>query len=429
MTSSAIAAGLSWFEDLRARSRQLANGESAWAWFGLAFAGYLLRRPGTLTHAEFAYEDGKIFYLGSWFGDPLDQLFRPYASYLHLIPRFVGVLERQVQPAWAPFVSNLSALIIAALVVRFIASERLAEAIPNRRIRLACALFFIVMPGMDMILGSITFVQFYLAIFLIAGALASPARSKLGAILFGIALMVASLTGPFSVLFLPLYLGRVAIRRDTDSVLTAVAVGAGAAIQAVLLLVAGGRSGVAPTVMPADVAQVLGVHLATGFVGTRFMLDIVASRPSFAIAAIGISVLATLLLLALRSLPKSWLIVGGYVLAITIGSSLINGSDSTEMLLDPLSVSRYFVIPWFVLGVFLIASASRRNPAAIALVCLLAVGIVGDFRLPSGWNYGWSSQADCIGTVNACELKIFPGTPDWTLRWPGLAATRELPSP
>jgi hypothetical protein len=409
--------------------REFAGADSAWVWFGLGFVGYFLRRPGALTHAEFAYEDGKVFYLGSWFGGPLEQLVRPYAGYLHFIPRFVGVLERQVPPAWAPFVSNLAALIIAALVVRFLASDRLAGAIPSRRIRWACALLLIVLPGMDMILGSLTFIQFYLAVFLIAGALASPARTLWGALLFRLSLLIASLSGPFSVLFLPMYATRLAIRRDRESLWSLLAVGTGATVQIITLLVAGGRGAAAPTLSPPDVIRIVGIHLATGFTGTRFMIGLVGLEPSPLIASLAILVLSVLVLLALRSISRSWLAVGAYVLAATIGSSLINGSDSTETLLDPLSASRYFVVPWFVIGIFLIASAAKRNLAAIALLCVLAVGVLGDFRLPSGWNYGWSTAAACVGGAAPCQLPIFPGTPYWTFSWPGLAATHELPAP
>jgi hypothetical protein len=416
-------------DPVRHRLRQFITADSAWFWFGLAFVGFVLRRPASLTHAEFAYEDGRVFYFGSWFGSPIDQLVRPYAGYIHLIPRFVGVLERLVTPAWAPFVSNLAALTIAALVVRFLASDRLALALPDRRIRWACALLFIALPGMDMIHGSITFIQFYLAAFLAAGALAAPARTMSGAILFRMSLVGASLTGPFSVLFAPMYVVRAAIRRDRDSLWSLVAIGIGAAVQFVALLVAGGRGAAAPTLAPLDVIRVIGVHLATGFTGTRIMIELVDSQPSFLVASAAILALAALLLVALRSVPWRYLLVGGYVLAATIGSSLINGSDETAGLLGPLSVSRYFVIPWFVIGVFLIVSATRRNPAAIVLLCVLAVGIVGDFRLPSGWNYGWSEAASCIGGPDPCELRVFPGIPDWAFRWPGLASLDTVPAP
>jgi hypothetical protein len=386
------------------------SGDSGLFWFGLAFVGFFLRRPGSLTHAEFAYEDGRIFYLGSWFGGPLDQLFRPYAGYVHLIPRSTGLLERLVPPAWAPFVSNFIALAIAALVVRFLASDRLATAVTDRRIRWACAVLFIVLPGMDMVLGSITFIQFYLAVFLVAGALASPARTIFGAITFRLALVIVSLTGPFSLLFAPMYVARAAIRRDRDSLWSLVAVGIGAAVQFVALLVAGGRGAAEPTLAPVDVIRVVGVHIATGFTGTRFMIELVARQPTAVVAIIAILILAALVLVALRSVPRGWLVVGGYVLAVTIGSSLLNGSDKTADLLDPNSVSRYFVLPWFVVGVFLIASASRRNLAAIVLLCVLAVGIVGDFRLPSGWDYHWSEDAACIGGPDPCPLCRARGT-------------------
>ena len=159
------------------------------------------------------------------------------------------------------------------------------------------------------------------------------------------------------------------------------------------------------------------------------MIDIAARQPSFLVATIAILGLAILLALALRSVPRRWLAVGGFVIAATLGSALVNGSDSTQVLLDPNSATRYFVFAWFVIGSFLIVSASRRNPAAIVLLCVLAIGIVGDFRLPSSWNLDWSANAACVGGPDPCDVKIFPGIPYWTLSWPGLAAIHDLPAP
>ncbi len=416
---------------MESRVTRLLVSESAWPWFFAALIGLFLRRPQSLIHAEFAYEDGKIFYLGSWFGGPLDQLLRPYSGYLYVIPRFVGVLEHAVSPAVAPLAANLAALVIASLVVRFIASDRLATVIPDRNLRWAFALLVIVQPGVDMVLGSITFIQFYLGSFLVAAAIASPARGAVSAALTRAALIATALTGPFSILLLPLYGARLFARRDRDSVWSLSCVGLGAAAQVITLLLtgAGGREAAAPTLAPWDVARVVGIHLATGFTGTRIMSHLVIVWPPFWIAAPAILGLVGLVVLALRSVPRLWLLLAGYMWASIIGSSLIAGSDPTELLLNPLSASRYFVIPWLALGILVIFSATRRNRAAIALVALLAVGIVGDLRLPSGWDYGWTSAATCVGGPAPCEIRIFPGTPYWSLKWPGLDQTTQLPGP
>src|SRR6186997_3401462 len=76
----------------------------------VAFGILLLRRPGALANAAFFYEDGQVFYVGAFFGDFLDQLFRQYEGYLHLAPRFVAALERLVPPPSAPLVGNAVSL-------------------------------------------------------------------------------------------------------------------------------------------------------------------------------------------------------------------------------------------------------------------------------------------------------------------------------
>ena len=113
----------------------------------LAIAIVVLRRPESLTNAAFFYEDGQVFYIGAFFGSPLDQLTRQYEGYLHLIPRLVAMLERLVPPASAPLIGNAIALLVVVGVAAYIASGRLENVIPGRRTRVLLAIVFLLLPG------------------------------------------------------------------------------------------------------------------------------------------------------------------------------------------------------------------------------------------------------------------------------------------
>ena len=105
------------------------------------FALLLARRPETILRAEFAFEDGKVWYLGAWHLPLFEAIATPYAGYLHLIPRVVGYFERQGSVSMAPLVGNMVALVVVALIAAYVSSDRLSRVIPSRHVRLIAALY------------------------------------------------------------------------------------------------------------------------------------------------------------------------------------------------------------------------------------------------------------------------------------------------
>ena len=114
---------------------------------------------------------------------------------------------RPIPPALAPLLMNAVTILVTAGVAAFIASDRLRTAVPDRRIRLALAIGFVLMPAAQDLSWHLVYLQWSLAFFLLARVLADapgprwvwPDRA---------AVAIAGLTGPFSILFAPLYLWR-----------------------------------------------------------------------------------------------------------------------------------------------------------------------------------------------------------------------------
>ena len=65
-----------------------------------------------------------------------------------------------------------------------------------------------------MTLGSITFIQFYIALFLVAVAVSNPPRTSLQAVATYVAVAAAAAHGPFGLVLVPLFAGRLVVRRD-----------------------------------------------------------------------------------------------------------------------------------------------------------------------------------------------------------------------
>ena len=207
--------------------RPIDDGPAAVRWaavVALAFCLLLLRRPETLFRASFFYEDGQVFYVGAYFGGfGSSRLGGAYAGYLHIVPRVVGgARDGPCRRPTRRCVGNVIALGVVALLAAFIASNRLSNVLPDRRTRIVLAALLLLLPGSWETLGSITLVQWYVAIYLVAGRdrraaerVAHSRRSR--------ATLVAGacLTGPFSILFAPLFWARALVRRDRWSAVLA----------------------------------------------------------------------------------------------------------------------------------------------------------------------------------------------------------------
>jgi hypothetical protein len=386
----------------------------------LALAASFARRPETITRAEFYAEDGRVFYLGTWFGSPLDVLLRPYNGYLHLVPRTVGLLERLVPIQWAPALGNTVALLIVALIAGFLASDRLAPVLPDRRARLAAAVGFVLLPASQETLGSIAFIQAYLVVFLVAVGLAATPRTRTWRAVETLAVAMSALSTPIAIVLVPLHWVRV--RRCGSAALgPAIALTGAAAVQVAVL--AASR---APAVAPADFflfAQASILRLVVepfgGATWTRLAID--AALPGW----VGITaaiVIAGLLVVSVAAIDRwSALALLGTTGAVGI-LGIFRSSDASGWLLDPFLLQRYFVpAGWaavvVVAGALFARSTAIRRAALVLAVCF-AAGATADLRLPARPNLGWAAASRCIGGPTPCVVPVFP--PDtFSIHWPG----------
>lgn len=120
---------------------------SKFRWFLVLIAGFgllLARNPDILLHAGFQFEEGKQFYIGTYFGSVLSNLFTPIAGYIQLTPWLVAYFTRLFPLNQAPFIEVLVSLLVTMTVAAYIVRSRMAALIPSLRLRLALATAFLV---------------------------------------------------------------------------------------------------------------------------------------------------------------------------------------------------------------------------------------------------------------------------------------------
>ena len=184
----------------------------------------LLRVTDVYLHPQFWAEDGGIFFqqqktMGA------AALVEPYAGYLHLVPRLTAIIASAFPSRYAPALYNCAALAFTVWSAVTIASARY-------RFAWLGGLLLVAVPHQwGEVLGTITNIQWLLAPALaVVVATPTPLRpvARANQVVFTVC---AALSGPFSILAVPLCAARLWTERDRHSVVLAAIVVASAATQ------------------------------------------------------------------------------------------------------------------------------------------------------------------------------------------------------
>ena len=159
------------------------------------------RRPDALTNAQFWMEDGEIFFLDSYKKGFLS-IFYPYAQYLHFFPRSISILGNYLIPvSHLPLFYNIASLItflFTAVYIWLRGSE-------NKITSILMIFTLTLLPIHNEVFMNITNQQWSLA-FILLLPLAYQRKSKIWSVLDSFLILVAGLSGPFSVIFFPVVL-------------------------------------------------------------------------------------------------------------------------------------------------------------------------------------------------------------------------------
>jgi hypothetical protein len=262
----------------------------------------------------------------------------------------------------------------------------------------------ILVPAAGETVGVLSTVQFQLAIATMVGLLAPRLASRVHAALEAGVMFIVGLSGPFSILLLPVAIAR--DRRDPRSL----AVIAAALIQLVVLVTAG-RIPVGTDMTLADRLSFLVSH---GVVepGVGMYLTAVLQRDWLLVLGMGL-LMAAVLSRVIGSSAWPWV----YLWAATIVLAVVSPQGGRLEYLEAGTGLRYVVTASVCLAAVVLGG--RRGYGRAVMLSLLSVAVVVDFRIPPRSDVGWVAASSCIGGVDPCRVAIDSNGPDWGIVWPG----------
>lgn len=395
-------------------------------WIVVAAASLLLflRKPWALHTPQLWAEDGSIFLLqDNLWGAAV--ILDPYNGYLHLLPRLVAWLARHLfDVAWWPACYNGAAFVLTVVLFARLASARIA--LPGAlKPWLILALPLVV--GTGEVLINLTNLQWLAALFLVAQLFATPARGRWSHAGDVALLVLAGLSGLFSVILLPLFLWRAVRHRSPDTLLAGGVVGVCGAIQLFCLLgtgTAGALEAGDTPFRPLMALSVLGSRLVTWpLLGPAA----VRAWPVWLHAVLAVAIIGPLLALSLRAGPHR-----GLRLTLVAAFLLLTAACAIRVRADTwpddnlVNGDRYFylsrvLLTWLLL--FQLDATARALRLTARVACLLGlVTHVPHFVVPAPPDYRW---ADHCAPLRRGEPARIPTLPEgWMLEFPGRAQPR-----
>ena len=381
----------------------------------LAAVVLVLRKPDAFGYPQFWAEDFNPFFIDARRFGP-EVLFAPYNGYLHLLPRLIAGLAAGLHPIVQPAVYVGAAFALTLAVVALALSPRLD--LPGRP---WLALAVVVVPHTGEVFLNPTNVQWITALALLLTLLARDPASAADGATDAAVVVLAGLTGPFSVLLLPLFLARAWSRRTRASALIAAGVALTAAVQAWFLWHA--PSSADPR--PWNVAQLLGV-VAVRLPMTLAMGEIWPVKLGYAVTTtLGLALAAAGIFLGVR--PGRWRrerLVLLAALAVLLAAGIRRGRPDTWAFFDTFNGDRYFyppkVIALWLVGLVVAEFSTRARRVAGGAVIAAALAANGRaFRVAPAPDLHWGLYAERIQAGERVEVPIHPG---WKVVCPGRPA-------
>lgn len=318
------------------------------------------RSPDLLLTARFFAEDGKVFYAQAHDIGFLHSLVVPYAGYLHLFPRLIAGVSLWLPLFYVPLLFNTAALMVQCITTIYLCSSRLRNAAPLR-VRLVAAFLYLGLPHIGEVWGKLTNSHWHLAVLSFLILIAAPPEGRSGKWFDRVALVVGALSGPFCMLLLPVALMVAVYRRSSRTITNLSILAAGAAIQAIPLLIIG---------RPTENARLGASFLLMGKLLIRWLLLDVLPHPTDAplyIRYVGAFFLVAGAVLAGWILWKGSLemrclvLFGATLTAASLGSpiTVTNGEQWPAMLLG--AGERYWFLPKLVLAIILLWAAVQGS--------------------------------------------------------------------
>jgi hypothetical protein len=395
---------------------------TTYALLGALLAALLFaRHPDSLLHPQFWAEDGTLFFQSAFNEGFWGTLLQPAAGYLHTLPRLVAGLSLLLPLEHAPLVFNSAAFLVQLAPALYLLSPRMSATLPALAARAAAALLLIALPASSETHVNMTNAHWHLTLTAVFILGAAPPAGRGVRALETLVLLLFALTGPFSLLCLPVVAQRLiglakGVSRGWHETL-ALMVAAGALIQAGCALTSTRLAAAAATpgaLTPGELATVVSMHtFYNALFGINGLSSFYASLPPAAYG-LGLVALGCLLALAIRDRVRPLLIIF-FLAACSIALSFAFPLNDPRLWLHPLAGPRYFFFAIvFVYGslLHLALAGGALRPVGIALLALgIAGGVRADFFHPRQPDVRWRDNIAVFRSLPAGADFSVPVTP------------------
>ncbi|MGC8460644.1 MAG: hypothetical protein ACP5OR_02185 [Candidatus Dormibacteria bacterium] len=357
----------------------------------------VLRSPATLLAPHFFAEDGSVWYANAYNAGWLATLVLPYHGMNMLLPRLTAAASLLLPLKDVPVMYFGVSIALRLVVVGYVASDRLADAVPSRLTRYAMCIIYLVLPNSWEVNASMSNSMWHLAVLGILVIIAAPPHSRGWRIADGIAIACVGLTGPFAIACLPCAGVVWLLRRTRWSSGVAIAFGCATLLQLSLLaqrfhgIPMVGDPGALPSVIAGALAGQVAFGGLVGAHGYELIHQAAWWSNSTIQAAIAAVVVFILGWIAARH-PKDLGIIVVYGLGIFI-AGIVNvsylGVQSHISLTAPyVGSARYafVLIVSFLWGLAILVTMERilmmKCLAGILIMVVVGFGIPGDWQYP-----------------------------------------------
>ena len=386
--------------------------------FLAAAVAVVLRRPDALFHAQFWAEDGQNFYADAYNFGALRALLLPYNGCLHTVPRLGAAASLLLPLEWAPLLMNCIGIAIQVLPITILLSSRCSPwgSLP---VRVLYAGVYLALPNSWEINANITNSHFHLALIAVLLMLGCPALTPGWKLIDVLTVLMSGLSGPWSIVFLPLILVYWWIRRFTWSLTLIASVTFSGLLQAAAMLSAHGGARPLAHVgeSPGLLVRILGGQILAGaLIGTN-RIGIDYHLPLLLlVTSLGVTVLFYTLIKAPLSL-KLFVVFCFLVLAASLSSPIIVTPQSQWRALLTVSGARYWFLPMLAFLWSLSWCATTDRNISVRRLCAatllsMVLGVWRDWRYTPYPDKHLSKYAARLRQAPSGSEVIIPINPD-----------------
>jgi hypothetical protein len=392
----------------------------------------VLRRPDVLTSPKLWAEDGAIFMKDAFLQHGYRALLAPYSGVVLVVPRlwaeFTTVLPVRLVPAsYAAF-----SLLLDTASLAVVLSRRFSWLMPSFKVRASLFVALVLLPGTWEIHGNLTNSIWYTGLCLLFLSFATDPQTGAGRALELVVCLLFAFTGAESLVVAPLFALRWWRTRTRHSAVVMMVVGAGGLFQLVEVRLhprtPAQLSSVGPWGFARTFVERVGGTAALGERRLHAWWPSSHTTHHAAALAVGLVLLGTIAVLAVRWVPRPALITFGAAMALLLGAATFGVVGSFRQLNDPAFSGRYFVAPVALLFLTVAVAAPavwntvRRRSAWLVFlpIAILAFGTGSDARLSPLPQIGWSKSARCIASHQSCHVPLNP--PGWFVDLPPVSS-------